>query len=89
MIRSLDIQSPQINIAVKFIETTLKHNEIIGIDWDLRQKMDLTNNAESDTTVSFGGLLLGDQTIDSLNLEKAIKIIDERKQKIGIKKKKK
>ena len=31
--------------------------------------------------------LLGDQTIDSLNLEEAIKIIDERKQKIGLKKK--
>ena len=33
--------------------------------------------------------LLGDQTIDSLNLEEAIKLIDERKQKIGLKKKKK
>ena len=31
--------------------------------------------------------LLGDQTIDSLNLEEAIKLIDERKQKIGLKKK--
>ena len=33
--------------------------------------------------------LLGDQTIDNLNLEEAIKLIDERKQKIGLKKKKK
>ena len=33
--------------------------------------------------------LLGDQIIDSLNLEEAIKLIDERKQKIGLKKKKK
>jgi len=33
--------------------------------------------------------LLGDQTIDSLNLEEAIKLIDERKQKIALKKKKK
>ena len=32
--------------------------------------------------------LLGDQTINSLNLEEAIKLIDERKQKIGLKKKK-
>ena len=31
--------------------------------------------------------LLGDQTIDSLNLEEAIKLIDERKQKISLKKK--
>ncbi len=33
--------------------------------------------------------LLGDQTIDSLTLEEAIKLIDDRKQKIGLKKKKK
>ena len=33
--------------------------------------------------------LLGDQTIDSLTLEDAIKLIDDRKQKIGLKKKKK
>jgi len=32
--------------------------------------------------------LLGDKTIDSLNLTDAIKLIDERKQKIGLKKKK-
>ena len=31
--------------------------------------------------------ILGDQTIDSLKLEDAIKLIDERKQKISIKKK--
>ena len=33
--------------------------------------------------------LLGDQTIDSLTLEDAVKLIDDRKQKIGLKKKKK
>ena len=33
--------------------------------------------------------LLGDQTIDGLTLEDAIKLIDDRKQKIGLKKKKK
>ncbi len=33
--------------------------------------------------------LLGDQTIDSLNLEDAIKLIDDRKLKMGLKKKKK
>ena len=33
--------------------------------------------------------LLGDQTIDSLTLEDAIKLIDDRIQKIGLKKKKK
>jgi DNA topoisomerase-1 len=33
--------------------------------------------------------LLGDQTIDSLTLEDAVKLIEDRKQKIGLKKKKK
>ena len=33
--------------------------------------------------------LLGDQTIDNLTLEDAVKLIDDRKQKIGLKKKKK
>ena len=33
--------------------------------------------------------LLGDQTIDTLTLEDAVKLIDDRKQKIGLKKKKK
>ena len=33
--------------------------------------------------------LLGDQTVDSLTLEDAVKLIDDRKQKIGLKKKKK
>ena len=33
--------------------------------------------------------LLGDQTIDSLTLEEVVKLIDDRKQKIGLKKKKK
>ena len=33
--------------------------------------------------------ILGDQTIDSLKLEDAIRLIDERKAKMGLKKKKK
>ena len=30
VIQSLDVQSPQVNISVKFIETTLKHNETMN-----------------------------------------------------------
>ncbi len=72
VINSLDIQSPQINIAVKFIETTLKHNEIIGINWDLRKKMDLTNNGKSDTTLTFGEMFLGGQTMNFATLSSPI-----------------
>jgi type II secretory pathway component GspD/PulD (secretin) len=72
VISSLDIQSPQINIAVKFIETTLKHNEIIGINWDLRKKMDLTNNGVSDTTLTFGEMFLGGQTMNFATLSSPI-----------------
>ena len=36
VVKSLDVKSAQINIAVKFVETALKHDEIIGINWDMR-----------------------------------------------------
>ena len=72
VINSLDIQSPQINIAVKFIETTLKHDEIIGINWDLRKKMDLTNKGETDTTLTFGEMFLGNQTMNFATLSSPI-----------------
>lgn len=38
MIKKLDVQVQQINIAVKFIETKLDVNEKLGIDWSLRAK---------------------------------------------------
>jgi len=39
IIEALDVSREQINLSVKFIETNLKENEIIGIDWNLREKM--------------------------------------------------
>lgn len=72
VIQSLDVQSPQVNISVKFIETTLKHNETIGIDWDLRKKMDLTNKGQSDTSLVFGELFLGDKTMNFATLSSPI-----------------
>ena len=67
VIRSLDVRSAQINIAVKFIETTLKHDEIIGINWDLRESMSIINSGNPDTSQSFdlGFLMIGDQTVVS------------------------
>ena len=36
VIKALDKENPQINIAVKFIETTLKKDETLGINWSVR-----------------------------------------------------
>jgi len=44
IIRTLDQENAQINIAIKFIETTLKQDEAMGINWSLR----------ADTSLSFG-----------------------------------
>ena len=74
VIRSLDIQTEQINIAVKFIETTLRHDEIIGVDWDLRESMSLINSGNTDTSNSFdlGYLMMGDQTMNFATLSKPV-----------------
>lgn len=74
VIRSLDVRSAQINIAVKFIETTLKHDEIIGINWDLRESMSIINSGNPDTSQSFdlGYLMIGDQTMNFATLSKPV-----------------
>ena len=74
VIRSLDVKSDQINIAVKFIETTLKHDEIIGINWDLRESMSIINSGNTDTSQSFdlGYLMIGDQTMNFATLSKPV-----------------
>jgi type IV pilus assembly protein PilQ len=74
VVKSLDIQSVQINIAVKFIETTLKHDEIIGINWDLRERMDIvrSDNVDSSSTLDLGYLLIGGQTMNFATLSRPI-----------------
>ena len=74
VIRSLDIQTEQINIAVKFIETTLKHDEIIGINWDLRESMSIIRSEDTDTTQTFdlGNLIIGDQTLNFATLSRPV-----------------
>jgi len=44
IIRTLDQENAQINISIKFIETTLKQDEAMGINWSMR----------ADTSLSFG-----------------------------------
>jgi type IV pilus assembly protein PilQ len=74
VVRSLDVQSEQINISVKFIETKLKHDEIIGINWDLREKMDIvrSNNVDTSSALDLGYLLIGGQTMNFATLSRPI-----------------
>ena len=75
-IRELDKKIPQINIAVKFIETTLKKDETMGINWNLRASMSAPGSeyADTDTTksaedfVNFGKLFLGGKTLHAAAL---------------------
>ena len=76
IIRELDQKIPQINIAVKFIETTLKKDETMGINWNLRASMSAPGSeyADTDTTksaadfVNFGKLFLGGKTLHAAAL---------------------
>ena len=54
IIRTLDQENAQINISIKFIETTLKQDEAMGINWSMR----------ADTSLSFG---IGELTSHSGN----------------------
>ena len=74
VLKSLDIESDQVNIAVKFIETSLKHDEVIGINWDLREQMSIVKSMDTDTLTTFdlGYLTLGDQTLNFATLSRPI-----------------
>ncbi len=74
VLKSLDIESDQINIAVKFIETSLKHDEVIGINWDMREQMSIVKSLDTDTSQTFdlGYLTLGDQTMNFATLSRPI-----------------
>ena len=74
VLKSLDIESDQVNIAVKFIETSLKHDEVIGINWDLREQMSIVKSMDTDTSTTFdlGYLTLGDQTLNFATLSRPI-----------------
>jgi type II secretory pathway component GspD/PulD (secretin) len=58
IIRTLDQENAQINISIKFIETTLKQDEAMGINWSLR----------ADTSLSFGLGELTNNSGDKVNL---------------------
>ncbi|MEE8437399.1 MAG: type II and III secretion system protein, partial [Candidatus Neomarinimicrobiota bacterium] len=50
IIAYLDLQIPQVNIAVKFIETKLSANERLGIDWTGRSSLSIPAGTEGDET---------------------------------------
>jgi len=58
IIRTLDQENAQINISIKFIETTLKQDEAMGINWSMR----------ADTSLSFGLGELISHSGDKVNL---------------------
>jgi len=74
VLQSLDVKSDQINIAVKFIETALKHDEVIGINWDLREQMSIIRSGDTDTSTTFdlGYLMIGDQTMNFATLTRPV-----------------
>ncbi len=74
VVRSLDVESDQINIAVKFVETALRHDETIGINWDLREQMSLIKNLNTDTLSTFdlGYVTMGDQTMNFATLSRPV-----------------
>ena len=70
IVKSLDVEGDQINIAVKFIETTLKHDETIGINWNLRETMYIPGGGEADTTttIKLGHLKIPGETMSLATL---------------------
>ena len=70
IVKSLDVEGDQINIAVKFIETTLKHDETIGINWNLRETMYIPGGGEADTTstIKVGHLKIPGETMSFATL---------------------
>jgi len=64
VIYDLDKQIPQINIAVKFIETKLNIDERLGINWDLRASLTGPKVLEGISELPIGGgLKLGENVL--------------------------
>ena len=70
VIGTIDQEGAQINIAVKFIETTLKRGETIGIDWNLRQSMQLPGDKKgvSSDNINFSEIAIGIDTMSFATL---------------------
>lgn len=74
VIKSLDVKSEQINIAVKFVETALRHDEVIGINWDMREQLSIVRGGDTDTSRTFdlGYLTVGNKTMNFATLSRPV-----------------
>ena len=70
VIGTIDQEGAQINISVKFIETVLKKDETVGINWGLRQSMRIPGNKKSPETddLNFGNMVIGIDTMSFATL---------------------
>ena len=70
VIYNLDKQIPQINIAIKFIETKLATDERLGINWDLRSTLSgpTVEATEADETETAAPITLGFGRWNSLRI---------------------
>tara|TARA_X000001036_G_scaffold219353_1_gene205295 strand:+ start:4491 stop:6131 length:1641 start_codon:yes stop_codon:yes gene_type:complete len=70
VINTIDQEGAQINISVKFIETTLKRGESIGIDWNLRQSLQLPGEKKSviSNNINLGEMVIGMDTMSFATL---------------------
>ena len=68
------MKSEQINIAVKFVETALRHDEVIGINWDMREQLSLVRGGDTDTSRTFdlGYLTVGNKTMNFATLSRPV-----------------
>lgn len=69
VIRELDKKEKQINIAVKFIETSLKNTERLGINWQMRTTMMFPSAADTTSTEMIGiGKLTNNYNVSQLQV---------------------
>ena len=70
VIGTIDQEGAQINISVKFIETTLKRGETIGIDWSLRQSMSIPGDKKGiiSDNIDLGEMVIGIDTMSFATL---------------------
>ena len=70
IIGTIDQEGAQINISVKFIETVLKKDETVGINWGLRESMRIPGNKKGSETddLNFGNMVIGIDTMSFATL---------------------
>ncbi len=68
VIQELDKREKQINIAVKFIETSLKNTERLGINWQMRTTMAFPSSSDSSSGMIGVGKLTENYNVTQLQV---------------------